>query len=173
MEASMKTKILIAFLMVTILSMLLSCNLLVNNSEENIDKYSIYKNFNIISRTIAEYGEPVVGVLLKYTNDGNYNNDVFPVDEKTFAIYCLFDQHGFNGDNMEFNYVLYVPEGIVTEYINQGGAYPQSGNPFWWYMKKFMNSSINVILNDWPSTIDILIGNNDMPVPKNISALGW
>ncbi len=134
-------------------------------------KYAVYKNFNqfpskrIIPKagTQLQDGEPIVGVLLKFTSEGAYDTEVYPRDANTFAIYCLFDEHGLDGDGMEFNYVLYVPQDIQDQYRAGGGANPSSGDPFWWYMKTYFGASLQVIKGDWAPNIEFLCGLTECP----------
>jgi hypothetical protein len=114
----------------------------------------------------------VVGVLLKYTSEGAYNATVYSRDDNTFSIYCLFDRHGFNGDGMEFNYVLYVPRDIRDQYIAGGGFNPDSGDPFWWYMRTYLGLSMQNIAADWPSAIDLLCGRTDCPKASSADVPG-
>jgi hypothetical protein len=108
-------------------------------------------------------GSEIVGVLLKYTSEGDYDSNVFPLDSETFCIYCLYDKHGFNGDGMEYNYVLYVPSRIREKYIENGGTNPNTGDPFWEYMNDYLNMTIVDIKNNWSSVIEMLCGMTECP----------
>ena len=147
--------------------LLFSCgNTVIEDNQQTQMGYVVYRNFsNLPAKGIRELpqGEPIIGVLLTFTSDGPYSNEVYSKDDDAFSIYCLFDDHGINGDGMEFNYVLYVPEDIKNQYILGNGRHPQSGNPFWWYMATYFGSSLSVIKGDWYTVINMLCSNNDLP----------
>jgi hypothetical protein len=147
--------------------LLFSCgNTVIEDNQQTEMGYAVYRNFsNLPAKGIRELpqGEPIIGVLLTFTSDGPYSNEVYSKDDDAFSIYCLFNDHGINGDGMEFNYVLYVPEDIKNQYIRGNGRNPQSGNPFWWYMATYFGSSLSVITGDWYTVIDMLCSNNDLP----------
>lgn len=161
---------------VLLIGVFVSCANLADNNSKEKSYYKIYKNFDELNSRSADSvidGEPIVGVLLKYTSEGAYSDVVYSRDTTSFSIYCLFDAPGINEDKMKFNYVLYVPEGIRNEFIEGGGAHPNSGDPFWWYMKTYMNSSMSVIHNDWASTIKILCDNAECPQADSADVAGW
>ncbi len=172
-----KLRFISAFLMIaTLVAALVSCSTdAPNEGPAAAEGYKIYKNFDSLPslgmKDIVD-GEEVVGVLLKYTSEGAYSPDVTPIDAETFCIYCLFDQHGTNGDGMEFNYVLYVPEDIQNKYTAGGGKNPTSGNPFWWYMLTYLDSGIEDIHNNWPAVIEFLCGDNELPVAGSADVTG-
>lgn len=128
--------------------------------------YRLYKNFDsVASKDVANLpeGDPIIGVLLVFTSDGAYNSRIKPIDQYTFCIYCLFDEHIINGDGMEFNYILYVPEDIRNIYQLGGGNYPKSGDPFWWYMSTYFGLMLPEIMDNWPKVIDLLCSSAELP----------
>lgn len=126
--------------------------------------YAVYKNFGAMpARAALPDGEAVVGVLLKHSSEGAYNATVASIDPETFSIWCLFDDHGTNGDGMEFNYVLYVPEDVFETYRNANGKNPDSGNAFWWYMSTYYHLSMSAIQHDWPTIITTLCAEEECP----------
>lgn len=171
----------LSLLTIVLVCFLISCsttNTGTNTTVVSSDvKYKVYKNFSQIQSVSLlnqkntvysiQNGESIVGVLLKYTSEGKYNDQVYPIDANTFCVYCLFDNHGFNGDGMEFNYVLYIPEDIKNQYSAGGGINPDSGNPFWWYMITYFNNSIQDIQGNWKVVIDFLIKNTECPKAKS------
>jgi len=146
-----------------------------SETNEADSTYKVYTNFGTtFARGAApSEGEAIIGVLLKYTSEGAYNSEVYPRDANTFSIYCLFGEVGTNGDGMEYNYVLYVPEDIKNQYAAGSGEYPDSGNPFWWFMKTYLNTSMTVIQNNWVAAIDLLCNRSECPKASSIDVPGW
>jgi len=125
--------------------------------------YPVYKNCSAPQAKALEPGYPVEGVLLKYSSEGDYSNSVKSRNADGFSVYCLFDQTGTNGDGMSFNYVLYIPQDIQDQFKAGGGANPTSGDPFWWYMSTYFGTSLDEIQNNWPATIELLVGRDTAP----------
>ena len=151
-----------------------ACSTGSNEDTQNEGFYSVYKNFgNVSTRTALQDGEPVVGVLLKHSSEGAYNEAVYSKDPNSFSIYCLFDNHGVNGDGMEFNYVLYVPEDIFVKYKEANGKNTDSGNPFWWYMVTYYNLNMDSIQSNWPTVIETLCTQNQCPEAKVEDIGSW
>lgn len=131
----------------------------------NVDKIKESDNTAANSRSLEDrIGEPIIGVLLKFTDEGAWNEDIRPVDKETFSLYCIFTTRE-NGDGMKYNYVLYVPECIKTEYQAVTGDYRHSGNPFWWYMRNYLDLSYTEIKNDWYSALSLLLESDNLPYP--------
>ena len=137
--------------------------------------YNVFKNFDTVPAKAVGVtpGEAVVGVLLKHSSEGAYNSTVFSKDPNTFSIFCLFGAHGFNGDKMEFNYVLYVPEDIYAKYKAANGKNPTSGNPFWWYMVTYYKLDVNTISTNWPAIIDTLCNQTKCPEAQTKDIGTW
>ena len=72
----------------------------------------------IVSRTISK-DLPLKGVLLKYQNEGLFSKDSEITLNNKNAFYFEYlgeEASYFNGDKMEFNAVLYVPDCIPQAY---------------------------------------------------------
>ena len=124
----------------------------------------------IVSRTISK-DLPLKGVLLKYQNEGLFSKDSEITLNNKNAFYFEYlgeEASYFNGDKMEFNAVLYVPDCIPQAYSDGNGFNPNSGNPFWWYMSTYLNKSYNEIRSDWVGTINYLLTlrSEKLPMPK-------
>ena len=124
-----------------------------------------------VSRAISKE-LPLKGVLLKYQNEGLFSRDSEITLNNENAFYFEYlgeDASYFNGDKMEFNAVLYVPDCIPQAYSEGNGFNPTSGNPFWWYMSTYLNKSYNEIRSDWIGTINYLLTlrSEKLPMPKS------
>ncbi len=160
----MKSRMVVLFFAVVSALLLASCTGPLDDGTGAV--YQLYKNFASVPAKAAgglSDGEEIIGVLLKYTSEGAYDVDVAPVDSQTFCVYCLFDDHGMNGDGMEFNYVLYVPQDIQDQFQAGGGHNPKSGDPFWWYMSTYLGQSLETIHGDWTATIGVLCSGAELP----------
>ena len=162
----------LAVLLLGVLVILAGC------AASGTNEYSLYKNFSSISSKSIQSkdlqpGTPIIGVLLKYTGEGAYNADVKPMDDKTFCLYCLFGDIGKNGDGMQFNYVLYVPEEIQTKFAAGGGINSSSGDPFWWYMSTYLGLSMSAIRADWNSALSLLLDNSGLPIANASDVSGF
>lgn len=167
----MKTKFFLCMLSFCIV--LTDCSMGIKGEAKDEDFYSVYKNFSSFSaRSVIQDGVPVVGVLLKHSSEGAYNQTVYSQDTNTFSIYCLFDEIGTNGDNMQFNYVLYVPEDIFVKYKEANGKNPDSGNAFWWYMVTYYKLDMQTIQSDWSTVITTLCTQTQCPKAK-IEDIGY
>lgn len=144
-----------------------------NQEQVNKDYLIVITNLDdetVVSRAISKE-LPLKGVLLKYQHEGLFSNDSqIKLDNKNafYFEYLGEDASYFNGDNMEFNAVLYVPDCIPQAYSEGYGANPTSGNPFWWYMSAYFDKNINEIRNDWIETINYLLSlrSEKLPMPK-------
>lgn len=145
-----------------------------NQKQENTDYLIVLTNLDdyttINSREISREVK-LKGVLLKYQHEGLFSNNSEIILENKNAFYFEYlgeDASYFNGDNMEFNAVLYVPNCIPQAYLDGNGVNPTSGNPFWWYMSTYLNKNINEIRNDWIETINFLLSlrSEKLPMPK-------
>lgn len=141
----------------------------------NVD--GIEANSSITSRTDGAdneasdvvIGEPIVGVLLDFrpAADYGYGADVCYLHYLGDGI--LKD----NGEGMMFNYILYCPPIIQkTYYEGRGIDAISSGNSFWWYMSTYFNLSIDQIKEDWYSALNILLKQDELPVPKSSDVQG-
>ena len=145
-----------------------------NQKQENTDYLIVLTNLDdnttINSREISREVK-LKGVLLKYQHEGLFSNNSEIKLENKNAFYFEYlgeDASYFNGDKMEFNAVLYVPDCIPQAYLDGNGVNPTSGNPFWWYMSTYLNKNINEIRNDWIETINYLLTlrSEKLPMPK-------
>ena len=145
-----------------------------NQKQENTDYLIVLTNLDddttINSREISREVK-LKGVLLKYQHEGLFSNNSELKLENKNAFYFEYlgeDASYVNGDKMEFNAVLYVPDCIPQAYLDGNGVNPTSGNPFWWYMSTYLNKNINEIRNDWIGTINYLLSlrSEKLPMPK-------
>jgi hypothetical protein len=134
--------------------------------------YGLYKNFGAISAKGVQDGTPFIGVLLKFSGEGNYNSTVKPYASDVFSLYCLFSDIGVNGDGMQFNYVLYVPQDIQDQFTVGGGTNPASGDPFWWYAFTYLGLSITEINTNWPSALNRLLTSTSLPKANSTDVIG-
>ncbi len=109
-------------------------------------------------------GDPIVGVLLNM-NDGSFEG----IPENVFYIQYLGDgESEFNGDEMEYNYILHCPRIIYDVYdeAGSGGAYT-TGRAFWWYMRTYFSKTSEEINNDWYVALTLLIEkrSDELPLP--------
>ena len=145
-----------------------------NQKHENTDYLIVITNLDddtIVSRAISKE-LPLKGVLLKYQYEGLFSKDSDIKLDNENAFYFEYlgeDASYFNGDKMEFNAVLYVPDCIPQAYSDGNGVNPTSGNPFWWYMSTYFNKNINEIRNDWIETINFLLSlrSEKLPMPNS------
>ena len=81
-------------------------------------------------------GDPIIGVMLRYAIAPGY-------DAYTFYLQYLGDgETACNGDNEEYNYILYVPKVILDTYSEASGEYNHGqGTAFWVYMDIYMDMS--------------------------------
>lgn len=150
-----------------------------NQGQVNKDYLIVITNLDdetVVSRAISKE-LPLKGVLLKYQHEGLFSNDSEIKIDNENAFYFEYlgeDASYFNGDKMEFNAVLYVPDCIPQAYSEGHGANPTSGNPFWWYMSAYFDKNINEIRNDWIETINLLLSlrSEKLPMPntENVSS---
>ena len=150
-----------------------------NQGQVNKDYLIVITNLDdetVVSRAISKE-LPLKGVLLKYQHEGLFSNDSEIKLDNENAFYFEYlgeDASYFNGDKMEFNAVLYVPDCIPQAYSEGHGANPTSGNPFWWYMSAYFDKNINEIRNDWIETINLLLSlrSEKLPMPntENVSS---
>lgn len=130
----------------------------------------LYSNVSSIQNNTRTVGAPIINVLLKFTNTGNYTltdgTVIKPQDRNSFSLYYIFGSD-YNGDGMEYNYVLYVPEGIIPAYERDTGKIHVNGNgnPFWWYTEKYLGLDITEIRDDWYATLDLLLDADSLPIP--------
>lgn len=106
-------------------------------------------------------GDPITGVMLRYAIAPGY-------DAYTFYLQYLGDgKTAFNGDGMEYNYILYVPEIILDAYSEASGEHNHGqGTAFWVYMDTYMNMSKQEVKENWYEALTILIEEPDnLPVP--------
>lgn len=146
-----------------------------NQKQENTDYLVVLTNLDddtkVNSREISREVK-LKGVLLKYQHEGLFSNNSELKLENKNAFYFEYlgeDASYFNGDNMEFNAVLYVPDCIPQAYLDGNGFNPTSGNPFWWYMSTYLNKNFNEIRNDWIGTINYLLSlrSEKLPIPNS------
>lgn len=143
-----------------------------NQKQENTDYLVVLTNLDdetIISRAISKE-LPLKGVALKYYDGSLFQDPSIKLENENafFFEYMGEDASYFNGDNMEFNAVLHVPNCIQVAYSDGNGINPNSGNPFWWYMSTYLNKNINEIRNNWIETINFLLSlrSEKLPMPK-------
>ena len=106
-------------------------------------------------------GDPIAGVMLRYAIAPGY-------DAYTFYLQYLGDgETAFNGDGMEYNYILYVPEIILAAYSEASGEYDHGkGTAFWVYMDTYMDVSRLEVKENWHEALIILLEEPDnLPVP--------
>ena len=106
-------------------------------------------------------GDPIIGVMLRYAIAPGY-------DAYTFYLQYLGDgKTDFNGDGMEYNYILYVPEIILAAYSEASGEYDHGkGTAFWVYMDTYMDMSRLEVKENWYEALMILLEEPDnLPVP--------
>lgn len=165
----MRKCIFTAFIALTFILMSCSPDIDANNQKPEqlrvISNVDSIQDSTAVSRTLDDrIGDPLVGVMLRYTSAGPYE-DKKPVDDETFTLYCIF-RTATNGDGMEFNYILFVPECIKTEYeaVTQKSS-AGLGNAFWWYMRNYLDMSLSEIKSDWLSALRILLESDNLPYP--------
>ena len=164
----------------------------IGTSERLVLISNIDEEGNVATRTLE--GEDILnnlkikGVLLKYHSERlyddnsyfkafyDYNNKQFRNPNAFYLEYLGSTKETHYG--MKYNYVLYVPNIIQTTYAEGKGKNPKSGNPFWWYMQTYYGKDMNMIRNDWPSTLLQLVLNKDglvMPNSKDVTGSwnGW
>ncbi len=120
------------------------------------------------SKGTIEKGQKITGVLLKFHSEGLFDRASNVRLEDPYAFYVDYlgkNARYYNGDGMEFNTVLYVPDVIRTVYKGFGGVNPDSGNPFWWYMDVFLGMDMNTVRSSWNETIRLLVGKKGMKLP--------
>lgn len=114
---------------------------------------------------------PLKGVALKYYDGSLFQDPSIKLENENafFFEYMGEDASYFNGDNMEFNAVLHVPNCIQVAYSDGNGVNPESGNPFWWYMSTYFNKKLIEIRNDWIGTINFLLSlrSEKLPMPNS------
>ena len=119
---------------------------------------------------------PLKGVALKYYDGSLFQDPSIKLENENafFFEYMGEDASNFNGDNMEFNAVLHVPNCIQVAYSDGDGINPNSGNPFWWYMSTYLNKSYNEIRSNWVDTINHLLTlrSEKLPLPKSEDVVG-
>ena len=106
-------------------------------------------------------GDPIIGVMLRYAIAPGY-------DAYTFYLQYLGDgETAFNGDGVEYNYILYVPGIILDTYSEASGEYNHGqGTAFWVYMDTYMGMSRLEVKENWHEALSILLENPDnLPVP--------
>lgn len=159
--------------------LLISCSSNIKTPENNIQKHEntdylvVLTNLDdetIVSRAISKE-LPLKGVALKYYDGSLFQDPSIKLENENafFFEYMGEDASYFNGDNMEFNAVLHVPNCIQVAYSDGKGINPNSGNPFWWYMSTYLNKNINEIRNDWIETINFLLSlrSEKLPMPNS------
>lgn len=169
-------------LIAMILFLLLSCDPTTPSVEKDL---VLYSNIDSIQQTAPRsfvsskdiqdrVGEPIVGVLLKYHNEGAWRKNgmsIVPDDPYGFYLKCAYSTH-INGDGMEYNYVLFVPDCIQRAYtLSTGKDSTKSGNAFWWYMGEFLGLSPEAIRQDWYSALDSLLNATVLPYPSKPSTV--
>lgn len=123
------------------------------------DGYSVRSDVESISgvsvqsRSFAVEGDPIIGVLLSFDGD----------DE--FHIEYLNGRINENGDRMKYNYILHIPSEIRAVYAAADGRYPNTGNPFWWYMEHYFQLSHDAILGNYEFALGLLLDCTDQTLP--------
>lgn len=123
---------------------------------------TVISNVDSIRSSKSVEGDAIVGVLLKYHEEGTFSSSSLFLlnDENAFYLEQL-DQTYPNGDGMKFNYVLYVPDCIHDVYEAAGGSNPNSGNPFWWYMLTYYGANFDCITGNWEEALKLLLENKE------------
>ena len=158
----MKTNSIYSIFLVIITITLCSCS-----NHDKFDNYKIIKNFSDMqSKTIEPGGEEEnIDVLIKFTSEEAYSSETPIISKKAFNIYYLFESNDLIEDGEVFNYIIYVPDDIRKKYIKGGGKEPDSGNPFWWYMKAYFPDQ--VIQINWRKIINFLCNKSTLPIAQS------
>ena len=176
----MKSKCCLFFLLICCL-FLTSCSADLNDSKDISDTSTLcvitnleISDFENTTRGISSTKQIISGVLLKYHSEGLFSKNSLVSLDNPNAFYVEYlgeNAKYYNGDGMEFNTVLYVPDIIKTTYKELGGKNPNSGNPFWLYMRVFLNLDLNTIRSSWNETIYLLVEQKDkeLPYPSTIN----
>lgn len=104
------------------------------------------------------------------TLDGKEFKGVLLVYARTYGTLFKLEYLGdgfsdYNGDGMEYNFILTCPRVLVDDYAEIIG-YDDfgTGNAFWNYMRTYLGMSMNQIESDWISVLDMLVDNPDLPL---------
>lgn len=108
---------------------------------------------SVQSRSFAVEGDPIIGVLLSFDGDDEFHIEYLDGDIRE------------NGDGMKFNYILHIPSEIRAVYAAADGRYPNTGNPFWWYMEHYFQLSHDAILGNYEFALGLLLDCTDQTLP--------
>lgn len=117
--------------------------------------------------------KPVIGFMVTSSNVQEINTKANPY---SFYGYYLDEPRTWTRDEQdyEYNFVLYIPASIKQAYIEGNGEGPDTGNPFWWYLKTYYGYKLLDVFEK-PEEIlkELLIGEADMkkyPNPDDVKS---
>lgn len=117
-----------------------------------------------------ELDKPINGFMLK-TNTAVKNVRPSANPYAFYGRYLDTPEKRANGD--EYNFILYYPSSIQEAYAEGNGKSPNTGNPFWWYLKKYYECRIDDFSANPEEIIkQLFTGEGDMlkkPNPKDVT----
>lgn len=155
-------------LLFSVLILLVSCNPVVQPDSQYLKLVSNIDEIPNVNRSMT-IGDPIIGVQISFHSGSaeSVTGDFTINDSECFYLEALGENKRAS-DGREYNYILHVPEILRSTFTVGGGAFPQTGNPLWWYISRYYNGS----RGDWSSTLGYLLANKDKldyPVISDVS----
>ena len=90
---------------------------------------------------------------------------------RSMVVTWIHQKKKTNGD--EYNFELYYPSSIKEAYAEGNGVYPDSGNPFWWYLETYYEYSMDDAFSKAEEILEKLFTEEGdmekMPNPKDVT----
>ncbi len=119
------------------------------------------KSVNLISQ-FEDLDKPVIGFMVTSSSVQEVNTKANPY---SFYGYYLDEPKTWtrDGQDYEYNFVLYIPASIKQAYVEGGGIGSDTGNPFWWYLRTYYGYELLDVFGK-PEEIlaKLLLGEADM-----------
>ncbi len=126
------------------------------NQDQQVEGLRIVSNVDSISSS-KDVGGVVNGVrLVFHSGSGTTQTSTINIqDPNTFYLEYVGSDHVDPETGKTYNYNLYVPECIRTEYCAATGDSNTNGDAFWWYMSEYYKTE--GLRTDWTKQLEELL----------------
>ncbi len=110
-------------------------------------------------------GDPSIGLLIRFGNTPDSGIEHY--DENTFYVFFLTEAAA-DPDGNAYNYVVYVPEIVKSEYLSGNGSTERHAeNPFRWYLEEYLGINADTAAKnpDWMLELLIMQAGEKLPYP--------
>lgn len=161
MSRSSRVFFFFALLLFSVLILLVACDSGVQpNPQSDSQHLKLVSNVDEIqnAKDSKKKGDKIVGVqIVFHSGSGESVTGAFSInDPECFYLEALGETKKAS-DGRKYNYILYVPEILRSTFTKGGGAFPKTGNPFWWYNSKYCKGK----RGDWDNILSYLLANKD------------